>query len=458
MTRRVIAAGLVMIVLATTGSACTEDDSAANGAARDAEDGPVTTGGTGAADGTTGPEGTAGSVVGRFAGEEWFLGTVPDEARAADAGADAIVVGMINQENSPAGSFPEVRAAAQAAVAFVNAELGGVAGRPIALLTCASDFAPETSQRCAQDLISRGALAFAGGIDIGSTGSIPVLEQNGVALVGGIPTNLTEMRSPVAFFFSGGGPGAIAGLTAYAVRELGARRIAIGYGEFESFELAATRYGADVAEALGAEAELVPFPVIGADFLPVMTRIAESEPDAIVMAAADTACVPIMTHRRDLGIDAPLLLVGACAAPEIVEQAEGLLDGVYFNSEGPFDQTIEGELFQTAIDVYATEPAGGAGTVSFRGMMNLWALLGEVVDESGSDALTPGAILDHVRSAVDHASFWGHPFSCDGTPLPDLAALCAPQQYIFEIGPGGEPAPVPDNFVDVTEFAELPAS
>ena len=57
---------------------------------------------------------------------------------AGAKGGGAIVLGMVNQEDAPTGSFPEVRQAAQAAVAHVNDDLGGVAGRPLRLEVCTS--------------------------------------------------------------------------------------------------------------------------------------------------------------------------------------------------------------------------------------------------------------------------------------------------------------------------------
>ena len=53
-----------------------------------------------------------------------------------------VVVGFVNQENAAVGSFPEVRADAEAAVRYVNAELGGVGGHPLRLESCVTDGTP----------------------------------------------------------------------------------------------------------------------------------------------------------------------------------------------------------------------------------------------------------------------------------------------------------------------------
>ncbi len=413
------------------------DEGAEDGAeaddASDADDSSEGDGDSGSDDADNGQGDTAAddSVIGEYAGESWFRGTVPDTAVAADPSLEPVKIGMINIEESIAGSFPEVRAAAAAAIEFINTELGGVDGHPIEFLPCVTDFNIEASQACAQQMVSDEVVAVAGGIDITSEGSVPVLEQNGLPLVGGIPVGSIEMSSPVSFYFSGGGPGAFAGLAFHAVTESNASKVAIAYGDFGSFTIAAREFGADVVERQGAEVELIPFPMVGADFLPVFTKAADFGAEAIVLGAGDTSCIPAMQIRKDLGMeDIPLYLTGACAADEIIAQADGLLDGVFFNTEGPIaPDDIEGAMYQAAVDRYAVEPAGGAGTVGFRGMMNLWDALVEV----GYDNLSPAAVLENVESSTDRPSFWGFPYTCSEDQIPGLGALCGPNQTVFQI-------------------------
>ena len=392
-----------------------------------------------------------GSVVGPFVGQPWFLGDI-EPARAADTSLEPIRVGMINQEDTPLGSFPEVRAAAEAAAAWVNAELGGVGDRPVELITCITSFNVEQSQSCAQQLVQDGVVALVGGVDVTSNGSFPVIEQNGLAQIGGIPANLAEQQSANAFFFSGGGAGAAAAYMADAAAK-GAERVALAYGEFESFEVAARDYGAAVGENLGLTVDLVPFSIVATDFLPVVTKAQELDADALIVLAADSACVPVMQTADDLGYEGQLYMSGACAADAILDAAGESAVGPLYNSEGPVeDGDVEGELYDLVTERYATEPAGGAGTVGFRGFMNLYALMVEL----GPDAVTSEALIDLTRSAVDRPSFWGHPYTCDGEQVPGLPALCAPQQVLFELPAVGSDLASAGDWIDTSElFAQI---
>ena len=58
-------------------------------------------------------------------------------------------IGVQNLEGDPNGSFPEFSIAIQAAADYVNAELGGLGGRPIEIVLCKSIVSPDDSQRCA---------------------------------------------------------------------------------------------------------------------------------------------------------------------------------------------------------------------------------------------------------------------------------------------------------------------
>jgi branched-chain amino acid transport system substrate-binding protein len=373
-------------------------------------------------------------VVSRHAGEPWFLGTIPSTATPADAALEPVRLGMINQENTPLGSYPELRAAAVAAARWVNAELGGVDGHPIEIHTCQTAFSAEQSESCARRLIEEGVVAFVGGVDVMSGASYPVIEENGLVSVGGIPASLAEQRSSNAFFFSGGDAGALAAFMSHAA-DAGSGIVALAYGDgVESFEVFARDYGAEVGDSLGLEVLLIPFPLFTTDFEPILTQARDGGAEAVMVLATTTACVPVMQAMADLQYEAQLYLTGACASESTIREAGDLVLGVLFNAEGPVDGAdLEASIFQDVIDGYAVEPAGGAGTVAFRGFMNLYALLQDVGFEGAESAV----IADAARSAAARPSFWGHPYTCDGNQVPGLPALCAPQQLLFEVGTDG---------------------
>ena len=431
---------VVLAVAVVTAAACTESTDAP-------EASPPASDATGATIPTTAPD---GPVIEGFGGEEASFGTVPDEATEADG--EPIRIGMINQEDTPLGSVPELRLAVEAGVEWINTELGGVGGRPLELDTCITNFSVERSQACAQQMVSDDVVAVLGGIDVTSNGSIPILEQNDLPYVGGIPVNLDEERSPISFQFSGGTPGAFTAFVDYAAENLDADKIAIAYAEYPPIQSAAQDYGVTVAENLGiTDVNEVPFGLATTDFLPVLQEANQGDPDVIIVGAADSSCVPVMQGARDLGITAPLMLVGACAAPSILAEAGAdASEGRIFNVEGRLaaeggTEAVDVQLYNRAILKYADDLApAGAGTVSFRGLMNLYAVMAGL----GPDDVSPATIIDTLRASEDVPSFNGHPYTCATPQVPGLPALCAPQQVLVEQRDGAL-AEISDGWIDV---------
>ena len=382
------AVALVLLVLAASG--CVEKTTVVQESSPTSA--PVSQGGE-RADGPT--------VVSQFPGVDTSFGTLPREPVAA--GTDnPIVVGMINQENTPLGSFPEIRLAAESAVKWINTELGGVDGRPIQLETCITTFSVEKSQACAQEMVQKGAVAVTGGIDVSSNGSVPILEQNQLPLIGGVPVNNDEMQSPISFQFSGGSPGAMAAFADYAANTQHAKKVVVIYGDYAPIKEAAVKYGSAVLKRNGvSDVTEIAYPITSTDFLPTMTKAKQLEPDAIFLAAADTACAPAMKTAYDLGITAKMYLVGACAAPAIADLVgEAAVSGRIFNIEGP------------------------------------------LIETGPPEAAIYGA-------AVDHPSFNGHNYTCDGKQVPDLPALCAPQEILVEHRDG--------TLAQLTDWIDVPA-
>src|SRR5207244_453032 len=105
----------------------------------------TTTGGaaTTAAGATAGGTGDAVDGTGAEA-LQTALKATESKPLKADSGKPPFIIGMPNLEGDPAGTFPDVREGAEAAVKMINERLGGIgadipagkAGRPIKLSYC----------------------------------------------------------------------------------------------------------------------------------------------------------------------------------------------------------------------------------------------------------------------------------------------------------------------------------
>lgn len=355
---------------------------------------------------------------------------LPDEP--TEATGEPITLGMINQENTPAASFPELSLAAQAAIDWVNEQLGGVDGRPIELEVCNTGFSAEGSTACGQQFVEAGVPAVLGGIDVFGN-SIDVLGDNGIPFVGGIPVSNQSGVAENSFQFSGGTWGSAIAFADHAASELQAETVAVIYAEFGSITQSA-EFAEKVLTDRGVETQMIPYPVLATDLSSAIDAAASSDPDAVLVLAADSGCKAGFNGIAAKGIEAQTYYVGACAAPTILASVPASeTDGVIVNVEGPImrtDPDVDTALYSAVVAAYAEDlDAAGAGTVTFRSFINLYMVLRDL----GADGISSEAIMDAFRAKVDAPSFMGHPYTCDGRQLEGLPALCSPQQILAGI-------------------------
>ena len=358
---------------------------------------------------------------------------VPEQATAAEG--DPITIGMINQENTPAGSYPELSQGVDAAIAFVNEQLGGLDGRPIELEVCNTNFSAEGSTSCGQQFVEEEVPVVMGGIDVFGNG-IEVLADNEIPFVGGIPISEQSVTSPNSFQWSGGSWGATVAFADWAANELEAEKVAIVYGEFGSITQSA-EYAQTVLERSGVTTQLVPYPILATDVSSAIQAAATGEPDAIFMLAADAGCAAGYEGMQTLGVTAQRFFTGACVSPTILGSVDpAATEGTIFNVEGPIsaaDPNEDAALYQAVIDQYGDGvDAMGAATVTFRAFMNLYSIMRGL----GAEGTTPAGITDALSSQVDTPSFMGHPYTCDGQQFDGLPAMCSPQQILGQVEDG----------------------
>lgn len=411
MTRTTVLSALIAAVL-VVGGACSEPEDAATSTTEDA---------------SAPTAGCAGDQLEACARASSIGPLVPDTPRAADG--EPFRIGMVNQENTPAGSYPELSRAVQAAVEYVNTQLGGLDGRPIEVDVCNTEFSAEGSTACGQRFAEDGTPVVLGGIDVFGN-AIDVLEDNDVPFVGGIPISTQSVQAENSYQWSGGTWGAAVAFAEHASTELDAEKVSVVYGEFGSITEAAG-YAETVLERNGVETQLVPYPIIATDLVSPMQAAASFDPDAVIVLAADAGCRAGFEAIQTLGLDAQRYFVGACAAPTIIDSmAPEATDGTIFNVEGPISVSSpdpDVTFYDGVIEQYADglDPVG-AGTVSFRSFMNLYSILREL----GPDAATAAAIGERLSSQKGASSFMGHDSTCDRAQFEGLPAMCSPQQIL----------------------------
>ena len=347
----------------------------------------------------------------------------PGAPAAAAPTGEPIKIGMINQENTPAGSFPEIRQAAEAAVKYVNGQ-GGVKGRPLELEACITQGTPEGSAACAEKFADSKPVLVMPGIDFGSAASLPILERASLPYVGGVPLLPPELTAANSYTFVGGSASAFPSQAVYLANELKVKKVNILYTDNPAGANAAKAFGADILKANGVtDVQLIPEKADAADFTAALTKTAQGDPDAIMVLFAGQGCSRVMQAKQATGVKAMMFYPGSCADEAVIEAGGAGAEGAYFNEEVKlYDDVADPEvkIYVDALAQHAPDAKkSGFSQTGFGAVMNIAALM-----EKSTGEISSKSLVDALAATKDTPNFMAHPYTCDRKQVPGLAAVC----------------------------------
>jgi len=366
------------------------------------------------------------------------------------ASGDPIVFGTIALASGPI-TFPEVLAAEQAAVEYVNGYLGGIGGRPIKLVSCDTDGAPATSQRCANQILDEKPVAIIGGADIGSPGAIPVWEGAGLAYLGGIPFTPVEQNSPNAVIFSSVSTADNAAASVFAATELKAKSAAVIYTSDTQGTSVAEGVIIPTMTAAGiTDITKISIPPTASDVASAVATAVGANPD-VIYVNTPVACPNILSSLLQLGNQAIIMGIDPCTSPPAIAGANGGAEGLYFAAPvlDPSAGTDETNLYVAAMKKWAPADVhlDSLAAIGFQTIINVQAALKDFAAED----LTKDKILAAFTEGSDHPNFMAHEYTCDGKQLPGATAVCNAYQQIRQIK-NGAPVAVNEEWVDAGEY------
>jgi branched-chain amino acid transport system substrate-binding protein len=294
----------VAVVLAAAGCSSSGSSSA-----------PVTpTSATGATSlpASTGPGGQGAQSVTNY---QSYTG---GKSGAADKSLPPVYIGYVNQQGGPTAVGLLATAGAQMAVNYANAELGGVGGHPIQLVTCFIASAEEEGTVCAQKFLANSKVDVIelGGVAIGVQsffgtlgGAKPVID--GVAAT---PVDSVQKNAVILF---GDATHILAPFGTYAKDVLHAKTAALVYpSDNAGIAVGAAAIKAGLTAA-GISVKAVGYPETQTDLTSVLTAAGAQTADMVIPYSDTAGCVNLAKSLTTLGItdtkkivSAPLCLNG----------------------------------------------------------------------------------------------------------------------------------------------------
>jgi branched-chain amino acid transport system substrate-binding protein len=288
---------------------------------------------------------------------------------STSAGSSSIKVMYINTSASTIAGFPEQADSAKAQVAMINAA-GGVNGHQVDLAVCNDQANPNSGASCAQKAVSSGVVAVVGGISLGSSGIIPVLEQAGIADISN-PTSPLELTSSISWPPVGGTPPQYAGLAEAMVKQYGCTKV-------DSISASNVQAQATVGQekaglaAIGSSLHAaITTPAVNTDYAPTVAQVASDGADcALLNFPANENVKAIPAFRQG----APKVKLGTSANSlplSVVAALGSAANGVVLSDQNfPVTSTGDGvKAFNAAMSkAYPKDPADAAALEAWGAM------------------------------------------------------------------------------------------
>ncbi len=395
-------------------------------------------------------EAAADDMADDEAADEAAADDMADDAagRAADDSLPPVKIGMIAQEEELI-AFPEMRAAAEAVVAYFNAELGGIDGHPVEIDVCGAGDGPESHVACAQRFVNADDIHIVvnGGIGTNTAASGAIMAEAGLASMP-LGNDFVEYLTPGVYSFEPGIPGLSQVLFVYSAAG-GATSATLFLYDDPSVEVFVPAF-----KAIAADNGIDMNQHIPVGFEPDLTgpiAAADTSNDVWMFVLADGAqCQAAANAAKSIGYDGPILTLDSCMQVDVL--STGDLDGwvaPMVSSAPTIDGGADVEVINHIFDTYGSAEAHGAG-------LGGWALgnvmiAREVLIAAGGADATDESVIATFDGGFTSDTILGFPeVSCPG-PDPWIGACnTAPLMVTVD----GTDLIAPDGFFPL-DFTEL---
>jgi branched-chain amino acid transport system substrate-binding protein len=322
-------------------------------------------------------------------------------AGPANKSLSPVYIGFVNQQGGPTAVGLLATAGAQMAVNYANAELGGVDGHPIQLVTCFIASAEEEGTVCAQKFLANKNVDVInlGGVAIGvqsfySTlgGAKPVIDGVAATPIDAVQNNTVILYGDVTHILPPFGT--------YARDVLHAKTAALVYpSDNAGIATGAAQIKAGLVAA-GVNVKAVGYPESQTDLTSVLTAAGAQTADMVIPYSDAAGCVNLAKSLKTLGITDPKKIVSAplCLNGQVIAGIGDFPHWTYAIASSLYGDPSDPGMppYMTVAQKYST-PANAPdpwNIVNFGQMLTTIKIMNEV----GYANLSPSAILAKAKA------------------------------------------------------------
>ncbi len=356
------------------------------------------------------------------------------------ASGTPIQLGFINENAGSIITFPEATAAAQAAVDYINNNLGGVDGHPIHLDSCVTDGTPSSSESCAQQMVADHVVGVFGGVDLNMDAWYSTLNSANIPVVGGVPLTPADYVAKDAYNYFGGDVTATASTGLY-VHEFMPKVKSVSILTTSTNAAASTI--AEIKNPLqhwGVSVKVVDASATQNDW--TAPYISAESSQAIILLPTDQNCISTAQAQASQHSHVPVVTVSTCFNSSVLKATNGEMNGWVESSQtmsNPQGTSADAKIFQAVMAKYApTSILNGFAPVTFENIMTTYQ---SVLEPLGFANVTPTNIEKQITRPAGGKVFLGTTYKCPGAaPYP---AICNTQARFYKIEGNNVTSPTP---------------
>jgi branched-chain amino acid transport system substrate-binding protein len=317
------------------------------------------------------------------------------------------VVGDIDDSQPGQSLFGEHLAGVNAAIDYINNQLGGVNGHPLKLYVCNTGTEAETASTatCADKVAAQNPIMVVGTATVYGLAGEPIMTAHQIPSEV-IPELPQDFANPDNFPTGGGSTSEYQAEGAYAEQAFHPKTVTI----LTLSEATSASAVVQTQKGLGSSvnAKTVLYPVTGGTTLPSVVQAVESKPDVLILdAAAGPLAVQLYKEIQQQGYPSDhIVTIMAAADGPTLKEAGTAIDGAVFTFEfKPWTDTSDPQV-GTYLKEMAHYPTAGVTDQSgwtewgFSDVMQLWAAASKV-----SGTVTGPKLLSYLKSAKSVPGF-----------------------------------------------------
>ena len=340
-----------------------------------------------------------------------------------------VTIGFVSTEGGAAVSMPEMREGAEAAVQYVNKNGGGLAGHPINLVVCKQQEEPTSATKCANQFVEQKVSAvLSPGTSMGAV-ILPIVSGAGIPFVTLNGVSQAELTSPGSSSLSAGLPGTMTAM-ATAAKDQNMKSFTIFASDGGGISAIVRATGEPVFSGMGVKLNVVPIPLGVPDASPLVNSGLSSKPDGMSVMADAATCASVYKSALTIDPSVKKVFIPACLDPSVtdvigldtIEGSTGITATDYLSDQP------SSVLYRSVLTTYAPDTnVTGAASPGYQVVM---ALVGATSGITGD--VTPAAIKNSLKTTtnVEMPAGGGITFSCNGTAVPQMPAICSDQMLI----------------------------